>query len=158
MRRKCRKTPRSPIPRVARSVCAWRVTWCRICLTSTPGSVRKPGSRGRMPARRSSQGSKRRPRALLSPEQRVHASSSLREISHRIVFRSRKALFDLYVDSKRSVLIAQPDNRDVSVHVVFHLNDLLLCRAHVRNISDREISRNLLLDGHARPCVLLRAS
>src|SRR5260370_41700361 len=68
-----------------------------------------------------------------------------------------EALFDLYIDTNRSVLIAQPDNREVSVHVVFHLNDLLLGRAYIRNISDGQIRRNLLLDGNACPGVPFHA-
>src|ERR1700687_644386 len=72
-------------------------------------------------------------------------------------FRLREALFDFYVDSNRSVLIAQPDYRQVSVKVVFHLNDLLLGRAYIRNISDGEVRRNLFLDGNACRGVLFQA-
>src|SRR2546423_13209851 len=71
--------------------------------------------------------------------------------------RLRKAFLDFYVDTKRSVLIAQPDDGDVSVHVVFHLDDLLLRRTHIRNISDGEVTSNLLLDGNTCRGVLFRA-
>jgi len=63
-------------------------------------------------------------------------SSKIRNNSNRRMAAGKRfplleALFDFYVYAKRSVLIAQPDNGDVSVHVVFHLNDLLLRRTHV---------------------------
>src|SRR5207248_8620141 len=72
-------------------------------------------------------------------------------------FRLLKALFDFYVDAESSVLIPQPHNGDVPVHVVLHLNNLLLRRAHIRNVSDGEVARNLLLDGNARRRALLGA-
>jgi hypothetical protein len=37
-----------------------------------------------------------------------------------------EALFDFYVDAEGAVLVAQGDYRDVAIHVVFDLNDLLL--------------------------------
>src|SRR4029077_20667692 len=77
--------------------------------------------------------------------------------SSRSAFQLLEALFDFNVDAKRSVLIAQPNNRNISVHVVFHLNDLLLRRTDIRNISDGEVASNLLLDGNARRRALLGA-
>src|SRR4029077_18152505 len=67
-----------------------------------------------------------------------------------------EALFDFYVDTKRAVLISQADDGDVAVHVVFHLNDLLLRGSDIRNISDGEVACNLLLDGYPRRRVLSR--
>src|SRR5713101_2386293 len=88
------------------------------------------------------------------PRSKIHNNANC---DTRSAFQLRKALFDFYVDAKRSVLIAQPDNGYVSVHVVFHLNDLLLRRTHIRNISNGEVASNLLLDGNARRGVLFRA-
>src|SRR5260370_8136444 len=70
-------------------------------------------------------------------------------------FRLPEALFDLYIDTNRSVQIAQPANREVSVHVVFPLNDLLLVRAHIRNISDVQLTRTLSLNGDPSLIVLI---
>src|SRR5580692_11335263 len=55
---------------------------------------------------------------------------------------SLEALFDFYVDAERAVVIAQSHNRYVSVHVVFHLDDLLLRRTHIRYIGDRQVARD----------------
>src|SRR5882762_2382104 len=65
-----------------------------------------------------------------------------------------KALLDLDVHTERAVLIAQPDNRNIAVQVVLHLDHLLLGGAHVGDIGYRQIAGNLLLHGHARPDVL----
>src|SRR5207302_7561426 len=70
---------------------------------------------------------------------------------------SLEALFDFYVNAERAVLIAQAHDRDVPIHVVLHLNHLLLGRAYVRNVSDGEMAGALLLDGDARCGVLFRA-
>ena len=68
-----------------------------------------------------------------------------------------EVLFDFYVDAKRPVLIAKRHNRHIPVHVILHLNDLLLRRAHVRNIRNGQVARHPLFDGNARPGVLARA-
>jgi len=76
--------------------------------------------------------------------------------SQRSAFSLLKALFDFYVYAERPVLIAQSDNGHIAIHVVLHLNHLLLRRAHVRNVSNGEVAGNLLFDRHARRCVLFR--
>src|SRR6202007_2848411 len=59
------------------------------------------------------------------------AESAIIRVATREAFQLLEAFFYLYVDAERSVLIAQPDNGDVAVHVIFHLNDLLLRRTHI---------------------------
>ena len=68
-----------------------------------------------------------------------------------------EALFDFDVDAEGAVLVAQADDRDIAIHVVLHLNHLLLGRTHVGNIGDGEIVGDLLFDGDACGSVLLRA-
>src|SRR5262249_37640700 len=70
---------------------------------------------------------------------------------------SVEPLLDLHVDSKCPVVIPQRDNRHVPVHVVFHLDNLLLRRAHVAHVGNRQVARNLLLHGDPRRRVLLRS-
>src|SRR5205823_1695565 len=67
-----------------------------------------------------------------------------------------EALFDFDVDAEGAILVAQAHDGYVAIYVVFHLNDLLLCRTHIGNISNREIAGDLLLDRDARRRVLFR--
>src|SRR5713226_1267356 len=58
-----------------------------------------------------------------------------------------EALFYFDVDAERAVLIAQSHNRDIAIDVVLHLDHLLLRGAHVRNVGDGQVARDLLFDG-----------
>src|SRR6202012_2286748 len=65
-----------------------------------------------------------------------------------------EALLDFYVDTERTVVVAQGYDRDVAVHVVLDLNDLLLRRADVGDVGDCDVASDLLLHGDTRGGVL----
>src|SRR5579863_7166712 len=70
----------------------------------------------------------------------------------------REAFFDFYVDAEGAVVVAEGDDGDVAVDVVFHLNDLLLGGADVADVGDSEVVGDLLFDGDAGGGVLFGAA
>ena len=58
----------------------------------------------------------------------------------------REAFFDFDVDAESAVVVAESDDRNVAVDVVFDLNNLLLGGADVADVGDGEIAGEGLLD------------
>src|SRR5690242_21059736 len=67
----------------------------------------------------------------------------------------RKAFLDLDIDTEGAIVVAEGDDGDVAVDVVFDLNHLFLRRAHVGDVSDGHVACDALLHGDARGGVLV---
>src|SRR6266568_7204263 len=61
-----------------------------------------------------------------------------------------ESLLEFDIEAERAVLIAQGDNGHVAIHVVLHLNHLLLRGSHIGDVRDGQVARHLLFDGDAR--------
>src|ERR1700677_826438 len=61
-----------------------------------------------------------------------------------------KMFYEFDVEAVSAVDVAQENNGEVALHVVFDLNQLLLIRSGVGRVSDGQVAGDLLLDGHAR--------
>src|SRR5579885_2240323 len=68
---------------------------------------------------------------------------------------SIEAFADFDVDAEGAVLVAEGDDGDVAVDVVFDLDDLLLGGGDIGFVGDGEIAGDLLLDGDAGAGVLV---
>jgi len=64
-------------------------------------------------------------------------------------------LYEFHVQAVGSIHIAEKDNRKIALHVVLHLNKLLLVGSRIRGVSDCKVLLELLFDGDARGCVRL---
>src|ERR1700691_3524999 len=71
--------------------------------------------------------------------------------------RSVEVLHELDVQAVSAVDIPQKHNRKIALHVILHLNQLLLVRSRIRRIRHSKIPRDLLLNRHARRSVRFRS-
>src|SRR3989442_14776485 len=61
-----------------------------------------------------------------------------------------ESLLEFDIEAERAVLIGQGYNGHVAIHVVLHLNHLLLRGSHIGDVRDGQVARHLLFDGDAR--------
>src|SRR5215469_16984812 len=54
------------------------------------------------------------------------------------------------VEAQHTILVTDPENRNIAAHVVYTLNKLLRCLRHFRAVGEGEIARDLLLQGDRR--------